>query len=177
MAIVIGITGGIGSGKSYFARQMEGLGLSVYYSDREAKRLIAEDPALQRQIQALLGEDVFQDGVYQTRIVAARVFGRPDLLEALNRLVHPAVLADAERWIAAHDAEQTVMLESALLFESGLNRLCQKTVCITAPEEVCIARVIKRDGVSEEHVRARIASQMPDDERRRLSDFVLLSGQ
>lgn len=175
MAIVIGLTGGIGSGKTYRARKMEAMGVRVYYSDSAAKRLINEDVHLQQQITHLLGDDVFKDGIYQTQIVASRVFADQSLLQKLNSIVHPAVIKDVTRWIEENRKDQLLIIESALLFESGLNRLCDQVVCITAPEEVCIARVMARDGVTEEQARARMAKQMSDEERQQRSDLIFNS--
>ena len=172
---LIGITGGIGSGKSTIARRFELEGFPVYYTDREAKRLIEQTPALQAQIAALLGEDVFAHGKYQTALVAKRVFADEALLSKLNAVVHPAVKEDLLRWKQAHNDKEKVYVESAILFESGLNELCDKVLCVTAPEEVCIARVMARDGVTEAAVRARMATQMSDDERRRRSDEIILN--
>ena len=169
---LIGITGGIGSGKSTVAKQFEEQGFPVYYTDRAAKRLAEEDAEVRSQIAALLGEEVYQDGHYQTRIVASRVFADERLLQGLNAILHPAVREDILRWKAGLGADETAYIECALLFESGLNALCDKVICVTAPEDVCVARVMKRDGTSEEAVRARIAAQMPDEERQRLSDEV-----
>ena len=171
--MLIGITGGIGSGKSTVAKRLEEQGFPVYYTDRAAKRLAEEDPSLRAQISALLGEDVYQDGHYQTRIVASRVFASETLLQQLNAILHPAVRADLLRWKEQLLPGQTAYVECALLFESGLNELCDKVVCVTAPEDVCVARVMKRDGTSEAAVRARIAAQMSDEERRRRSDEIL----
>ena len=175
MPHIIGLTGGIGSGKSFIARRMEHDGALVYYSDSAAKRLIKSDRTLQAEIAALLGDDVFADGVYQTRIVSARVFANPTLLQRLNAIVHPAVLRDIRRWIAAHADAKTLVIESAILFESGIDALCDETVCVSAPEEVCIARVMARDHITEEAVRARMARQMPDDERRKRSNRVIIN--
>ncbi|MBQ2595338.1 MAG: dephospho-CoA kinase [Bacteroidaceae bacterium] len=175
MPHIIGLTGGIGSGKSFIARRMEQDGALVYYSDSAAKHLIESDPSLQAEIAALLGDDVFADGVYQTKIVSSRVFAHPTLLHQLNAIVHPAVLRDIRRWIAAHADTETLVIESAILFESGIDALCDEVVCVSAPEEVCIARVMARDHVTEEAVRARMARQMPDDERRKRSNRVIIN--
>ena len=175
MAVVIGLTGGIGSGKTYRARRLEAMGAPVYYSDAAAKRLINEDAQLQQQISALLGTDVFKDGIYQTQLVASRVFADQSLLQQLNQIVHPAVIEDAMRWIENHQHEKLLVIESALLFESGLDSLCDQVVCITAPEDLCIERVMARDGVSKAQVRERMSKQMPDEERQQRSDLIFSS--
>ena len=150
-------------------------GFPVYNSDLAAKRLAEEDPEVRRQISALLGQEAYREGHYQTAFVAAKVFdpeNGPALLKELNAILHPAVKADLLRWKEAHQQEEKLYVESALLFESGLNELCDQVVCVTAPEDVCIARVMARDGVTEQAVRARMATQMSDAERQKRSDIV-----
>lgn len=180
MTKLIGITGGIGSGKSYYARKRAAEGFPVYDSDAEAKRIVENNPEVREAIIALLGEGAFRNGKYQPKYVIGKVFdeqsGAP-LLQRLNAIIHPAVLADLQEWKTAHGDAETLFVESAILFESGLNELCDEVVCITAPEEVRIARVMARDGVSEAEVRARMTRQMPEDERRRRSDRIVESGR
>ena len=148
--MLIGITGGIGSGKSTIAKELARRGYAVYDCDREAKRIIAENKEVQTQIIALLGEEAFRQGQrddvqctkaeYNTSYVAQRVFQEPDLLAKLNAIVHPAVKEDI-----LSQAKPVLFIESAILFESGLDALCDKIVIIDAPEETRIARVIARD--------------------------------
>ena len=150
-------------------------GFPVYNSDLAAKRLAEEDADVRSRITALLGPEAYLNGHYQTAFVAAKVFDPehgPALLEKLNAIVHPAVKADLLRWKETHQDAETLYVESALLFESGMNELCDRVVCVTAPEDVCIARVMARDGVSEQAVRARMATQMNDAERQRRSDII-----
>ena len=190
--MVIGITGGIGSGKSTIARALEARGYKVYDCDREAKRIIAEDPDVQQQIIALLGPESFiipagkpciqlspeKSGlslVYNTAYVAQRVFAEPELLEQLNAIVHPAVKADILSLISSTGnsgeafrlAASHLFIESAILFEAGLNGLCDKIFIVDAPEDIRIARTIARDYNGEatpdniNKVRARIHAQTP----------------
>lgn len=160
--MIIGITGGIGSGKSYLAQELAKRGFAVYDCDREAKRIIAEDKEVQAAIIKLLGEEAFIDGKYNTAYVAQRVFTEPQLLKKLNKIVHPAVKADISR--QSSDVSLLVV-ESAILFESGFDGLCDKIVVVTAPEETRIARTIARDYHNEatpeniNKVRARIRAQ------------------
>ena len=172
---LFGITGGIGSGKSYFARKRAQEGFPVYNSDLAAKRLSEEDPEVRHQIRDLLGDGAYAGGHYQTTYVAAKVFdpeNGPALLKALNAILHPAVKADLLRWKEEHRQAEKLYVESALLFESGLNELCDQVICVTAPVDVRIARVMERDGVSEQAVRARMATQMDEAERQRRSDII-----
>ena len=156
--MVIGITGGIGSGKSFLSRELAKRGYTVYDCDREAKRIVAQDPVVQRKIMDLLGEESFVNGIYNTAYVAKRVFADKALLAQLNAIIHPAVKEDI---ISKHPD----FLESAILYESGFDSLCSKIVVVDAPEEVRLARTIARDynGIATpEHinkVRARMCTQ------------------
>ena len=145
---MIGITGGIGSGKSTIAHELAQRGYTVYDCDREAKRIITENPEVRKAIIDLLGDEAFAHGTYNTAYVAQRVFENSSLREALNAIVHPAVGKDILQ-------RQPDFIESAILFESGLNRLCDKVIVIDAPEEIRIARTLNRNY----DVRARIRAQ------------------
>lgn len=157
--MLIGLTGGIGSGKSTIARELEARGFAVYDCDREAKRIIATDKNVQQQIIALFGEEAFVNGVYNTTFVAKRAFSQKELLEQLNAIVHPAVKADI------YQRSRSIFIESAILYESGLAPLCDKIFFVDAPEDLRIARTIARDynGVASpdniNKVRARIRAQ------------------
>lgn len=155
---MIGITGGIGSGKSTIARELARQGFAVYDCDLEAKRIITQDPDVRKAIIALLGEEAFVDGQYNTQYVARRVFDQPDLLVQLNAIVHPKVTADLL-------SKKPDFVESAILFEAGLNHLCDKIIVVDAPEEVRISRTISRDyhgqatQENKDKVRARMHTQ------------------
>lgn len=172
--MVIGITGGIGSGKSTLSRELVKRGYTVYDCDREAKRIIDKNKEVQAAIIKLLGEEAFVNGVYNTAYVAKRVFAQKELLERLNQIVHPAVKADIIRHSPLSGSAESplinppfLFLESAILFESGFDTLCDRIIVIDAPEEIRIARVIARDfhGLNTtaniEKVRARIRTQHP----------------
>jgi len=170
--MIIGLTGGIGSGKSTIAQALAQRGYAVYECDREAKRIIVEDAAVRRAIIDLLGTEAFTaspqhpfTGVYNTAYVAQRVFAEPALRAQLNAIVHPAVKDDiCQRANQATDGE-VLFIESAILYEAGLNALCDRVVVIDAPEDIRIARTIDRDydgqATSENinKVRARISAQ------------------
>lgn len=160
--MIIGLTGGIGSGKSYIARALAKRGFTVYDCDREAKRIIAQNHDVQAAIIELLGKEAFVNGKYNTAYVAKRVFAEPKLLEGLNKIVHPAVGKDIRN---LRDSKEILFVESAILLESGLDQLCDKVVVVTAPEETRIARTIGRDYKGHatpeniNKVRARIRAQ------------------
>ena len=156
--MIIGITGGIGSGKSTIARELAKRGYMVYDCDQEAKRIIAENADVQQEIIDLLGEEAFVGGTYNTAYVAKRVFEDSHLLAALNAIVHPAVGLDIMK-------RKPDFVESAILYESGLDILCDRIIVIDAPEEIRIARTIARDYHGDaspaniDKVRARIKAQ------------------
>ena len=161
--MIVGITGGIGSGKSTVARALQEHGFAVYDCDREAKRIIAENEPVRAAITDLLGKEAFVNGQYNTTYVARRVFAEPQLRQALNDIVHPSVREDIRsRYLGT---EGCFIIESAILFEAGLDHLCDKIIVVEAPENVRIERVICRDynGVASPEniskIRARIASQ------------------
>jgi dephospho-CoA kinase len=162
--MVIGITGGIGSGKSTIGRALAEKGYAVYECDREAKRIIAEDKSVQRKIIALLGDPSFVEGKYNTPYVAQRVFADPTLLEALNAIIHPAVCKDIKH-LENKYTYPVLFVESAILYEAGLDQICDKIIVVDAPEDVRIARTITRDYNGDaskaniNSVRARINTQ------------------
>lgn len=176
--MIIGITGRIGSGKSYFAQELVKRGFAVYDCDREAKRIVEQNEEVRKAIIALLGEEAFLPSqVYNTQYVAQRVFAEPNLLEHLNAIIHPAVREDIVQR-SGQSAERVFFIESAILYESGLDRLCDKVVVIDAPEELRIARVIARDYHNEpsseniNKVRARMRAQ-----QHHTGDLLLINDQ
>ncbi len=172
----IGITGGIGSGKTTVCRIFEKLGIPVYYADLRARQLMTEDPKLKADIEDLLGKDAYlESGELNRPWVARQVFENPDLLKQLNGLVHPAVARDGLLWQAEQSRSQApfTLKEAALLFESGTDALLDKIIVVKAPEKVRIQRVVDRDKVSEEDVRKRMRQQMPEEEKVARADFVI----
>ena len=172
--IKAGITGGIGSGKTTVCKIFEVLGVPVYYADDRAKELITTDVSLIKKIKKLLGDDVYdaENNINKKRI-AAVVFNFPEVLEQYNAIVHPAVFDDAEKWMRRHQQFDYILEEAALLFETGTYQKLDTIICVTAPLEVRIERIKKRDGLSEEEILARIANQMPEEEKISLSDYVI----
>ena len=171
--MTIGITGGIGSGKSVIAKQLRKMGYSVYDTDSEAKRIIVEDATVREQMTALFGEEVYQDGVYQTSFVAQQVFADKNLLAKLNAIVHPAVKQDiiskfrslgvlSEPSAPSEPLKHNsglFFIECAILFQAGFDVLCDKVVAVTAPEDIRLERVIARDHSDMNKVRARMRAQ------------------
>lgn len=174
--IRVGVTGGIGSGKSTVCRLLAERGVPVYDSDREAKRLMNEDAELRRALVAAFGEETFCDGVLNRRYLAETVFGDPRQLAALEALVHPCVRRDFARWAASYEAtEPYVVLECAILYESGMDAMVDRVVAVVAPEELRLMRVNARDGASAEEIRRRMAVQLSDDELCARADYTIVN--
>jgi dephospho-CoA kinase len=174
--LVIGLTGGIGSGKSVVAKIFETLGIPVYYADTEARRLMNEDPVLKAGIISLFGEKVYGSGQLDRKYLSSVVFNDPAKLEQLNRLVHPATIRDAEEWRRRQQAPY-VIKEAALLFESGANRSLDAVIGVSAPEELRVSRVMARDGISKEEVMKRIQRQMDERKKIALCDWVIFNDE
>jgi dephospho-CoA kinase len=170
--IRVGLTGGIGSGKTTVARVLELLGVPVYYSDARARALSDHDPTLVEATRELFGERAYVSGRLDRAWIAGQVFADRSLLERLEAIVHPAVRRDFLAWADRQTAPYAV-LETAILFESGFDALVDRTIAITAPPASRIARTMRRDGVGEAEVRRRMAAQMDDEERLRRADYVL----
>lgn len=177
--LTIGITGGIGSGKTTVCRIFETLGIPVFYADTAAKEIMITDQLLISGITAEFGPESYDaEGRLRTKHIAGIVFNQPDRLAVLNSLVHPAVFRAFDRWLAAVPAGVPyVMKEAALLFESGSDKACDRTVLVTAPEAVRIARVMQRDGATAAQVQARIDKQMSDAEKAGLAGDILLNDE
>ncbi len=169
---VIGLTGGIGSGKSTVARMFELLNVPVYYADQEAKRLMTNSTTLKLGIVQLFGERAYVNNKLNRRYIADVVFKDKVKLEALNALVHPEVRKDFLQWVDSQQAPY-VMQENPLIFEKNDLELFDKVIIVTADKEVKIQRIIDRDGLSKDQVLDRMANQLDDTEKTKLADFVI----
>ena len=169
----IAITGGIGSGKSYVSVLLQAAGIPVYNTDNEAKRLMLSDEGIRQDLIALLGEGVYTDGTLNKPMLASYLFAGPENAARINAIVHPRVKADFRRWMEEHEGQEIVGLECAILFEAGFADTVDAVVTVYAPESLRIERAMKRDGATEAQIRARIAAQMDDEEKCRLSDYII----
>jgi len=170
---IIGITGGIGSGKSTVSKFIEELGFPVYDSDFWAKELVNIDENLKSRIIELLGEESYdENGKYNRKFVAEKVFEHQELLLKLNQIIHPAVKIHFENWVNAQNTE-FVFKETALLFELKLNESCYQSILVTADENIRIKRVMDRDGRTYREVKEIIDKQMPEVDKVKLADFVI----
>ena len=173
----VGVTGGIGSGKTLVCQVLEKLGAAVYQADTSARRLMEGDMELRARIIDIFGEEAYLGGTLNRKLLADRVFGDHQMLQKLNDLVHPAVRRDYLDWISRQTEVPYVVEEAAILFESGAYRWMDLTVLVAAPEQVRISRVMKRDGVGESVVRKRMMHQMSEEEKREKADIVIMNGE
>jgi dephospho-CoA kinase len=169
----VGVTGGIGSGKSVVCKVFRHLGVPVYSADREAKRLMAENESIRAALQEFFGTDVFQDGQLNRKYLAGRVFSDEKAREFVNSLVHPLVRNDFTAWAAQPHDSLYVIEEAALLFETGAWRELDYTILLVADRETRIERIIRRDGISRAAVQARMASQMDPRKSMEYADLVI----
>ena len=169
----IAITGGIGSGKSYVSALLQAAGIPVYNTDNEAKRLMLSDEGIRQDLITLLGEGVYTDGTLNKPMLASYLFAGPENAARINAIVHPRVKADFRRWMEEHEGQEIVGLECAILFEAGFEDAVDAVVTVYAPESLRVERAMKRDGATEAQIRARIAAQMDEEEKCRLSDYII----
>ena len=169
----IGITGGIGSGKTTVCRVFETLGIPVFYADVVAKEIMVKDEILINGVKETFGKESYlEEGVLNNKHIAGIVFNDTKALEKLNALVHPAVFRAFDQWVATVAADSPYILkEAALLFESGSYKMCDHNILVTAPLINKISRVMLRDGVTEAQVQARMDKQFSDEQKLKLADF------
>lgn len=170
----VGITGGIGSGKSTVCRMLVERGAALYDADSKAKELMSTSEALRKALVDNFGREVFNSEGLNRAYLAERVFNDAEQLRLLNSIVHPAVIADFEAW-AEEQNSHYVLFESAILFEAGLSDRVDVVVAVMAPESLRVERVMARDGHSREQVMARINNQMSDDERSDRSKYSIVN--
>lgn len=172
MTKIIGLTGGIGSGKTTLATYLKSLGIPVFIADDEAKKLM-QSPEVVAEMQTVFGTTIFENGVLNRQQLAAIVFSNPEKLSQLNAIIHPAVKKQFGFWLDQYQSEPFVVYEAAILFESGSYKNCDSIITITAPLEDRIARVMQRDNSTQEQVLHRINAQWTDEQRIAKSDFVI----
>jgi dephospho-CoA kinase len=170
--MLLGLTGGIGTGKSIVAKIFENLGCVVFNSDDVAKQLYF-DKAIKTKVQELLGEASYlTDNTIDRKYISAMIFSNNDLREALNKIIHPAVSEKYKEFIDKHK-NKTIVKETALLFEANLNKQVDKVILVTCDEELRIKRVMKRDGLSYLEVQKKMKAQMPEQEKEKRADFII----
>jgi dephospho-CoA kinase len=173
----IGLTGNIGTGKSTVARIFEILGVPVYHADKQAKELMEQDK-VKEQISLLFGKHLVNSSKQIDRkALAAIVFTDKDKLALLNNLIHPLVEEDFEKWSQHYVEKPYILHEAAILFESGFNRLFEANILVTAPEALCISRVMVRDGVSNEMVVNRMSNQWSQEQKQKIADYLVVNDE
>jgi len=171
--MIVGITGGIGSGKTTLCNKLREAGYLVFDTDKVARDLQNHDPEVRQLIVDLFGSRAYVENGLDRAYIASLVFKSPSLLQQLNQIVHPAVRQKFEIWVKNNYLESLLFIESALLFNSDLYKLVDKVVLVIASEATRLKRVCERDGVTEEQVKSRIVNQMSDSEMIKKSDFVI----
>ena len=172
----IGLTGGIGSGKSTVAKVFETLGIPVYYADDAAKKLMNENEELKKQIIYHFGEESYTNGQLNRSYIASVVFGSKEKIELLNSLVHPATIADSENWTKRQQSPY-IIKEAALLFESASAQGLDYIIGVSTPKALRINRVMKRDNVSREEVIKRMENQINEEMKMKLCDFIIYNDE
>jgi len=174
MPLRVGLTGGLGSGKTTVARIFEVLGIPVYYADDQAKKLMNENEGLKKKIISHFGPEVYKTGELDRSYLASVVFDNKQKLELLNSLVHPVTIADANTWMNEQNSPYAIK-EAALIFESGVAEHLDYVIGVSAPQPLRIQRAMKRDNLQREEVVARMKRQMEESIKMNLCDFVIIN--
>jgi len=172
----VGITGGMGSGKTTVAHIFETLGIPVYYADDAAKRIMNEDPSLRMEIIRIFGDESYNGEGLNRSYIASKVFSNPEQLNMLNAIVHPATIRDGENWMKRQNSPYALK-EAALIFESGAAEGLDYVIGVSAPIPLRIERVIQRDGMERSEIKARMAKQLDPEIAMKLCDFVIQNNE
>lgn len=173
--IKIGITGGIGSGKSYVSHLLEDMNIPVYNADNRAKCLMQSDEEIRKGLIALLGEEVYKEGMLNKPFLASYLFSDPVHVAQINSIVHPRVKEDFAGWVRQLKDGEIAGIESAILYEAGFEDTVDVVIMVYAPVDLRVERAMYRDGAGEKQVRARMAAQMDDEEKRRRAHFTVVN--
>ena len=172
----IGITGGIGAGKSMVGHVLEAMHFPVYYSDQESKKLVDSHPQIREDLQKLLGNEIYLDNTLNRVFLAEKIFKDSEIREKVNAIIHPHVRLGFEKWTTAQQSK-LVFNEAAILFETGAYQIMDATILVTAPLEVKIQRVQLRDRITTEQVLDRMSNQWTDEQKIPLTDFILVNDE
>ena len=172
----IGITGGIGAGKSMVGHVLEAMHFPVYYSDQESKKLVDSHPQIREDLQKLLGNEIYLDNTINRVFLAEKIFKDSEIREKVNAIIHPHVRLGFEKWTTAQQSK-LVFNEAAILFETGAYKIMDATILVTAPLEVKIQRVQLRDRITTEQVLDRMSNQWTDEQKIPLTDFILVNDE
>lgn len=173
--MIVGLTGGIGSGKTTVAKLFEVMGCAIYNSDERAKEVYVK-PEVKQQVIELLGKEAYQtDQEINKAFIASSVFSDKNLLQRLNSIIHPAVKTDFTQFTDQYDAGKIIIKESAILFETGIYQDLEKTILITAPQDLKLKRVMQRSSLTRDEVEKRMSAQWKDEQKTALADFVIVN--
>lgn len=172
---IVGLTGGIGSGKSTVSRLLEIMEIPVYAADVESKKLVDTSPHIREQLSAKFGLQLYRDNKLDRGMLSSLIFGNKENLQFANSVIHPIVFDDFLHWVEQQNNVSFVVIESAILFDSGFNKTVDIAVNVSAPPEIRIQRVKQRDHVSRKSVHDRINSQISEEDRNRLSDYIIFN--
>jgi len=177
--IKLGITGGIGSGKSYLSRLLKEQDIPVYDTDQEAKRLMITDGIIRKSLINLLGTSVYQNDTLNKTLLSEYIFSNEDHTRRINAIVHPRVKSDFLQWASnlSQKGKKIIALESAILFESGFDNAVDYTITVSAPINLRVQRTIQRDQTTEVQVRRRIQAQMTEEERNKRANFIIINDE
>ena len=170
--IIVGLTGGIGSGKTTVAKEFNALGIPIYIADEEAKKLMITSKVLKRKLIELFGHKAYADGKLNKLFIAEAIFNNKDYLDKMNAIVHPRVANHFKKWLLKQKSPYVVK-EAAILFENGSYKHCDILITVTAPNELKIKRLLKRDNTTLEKIEAIMRNQWNDNEKIKLSDYVI----
>lgn len=170
----VGVTGGIGSGKSTVCNLFKCLEIAVFNADEAGRRLLAEDKDVIEHVKSIFGEDILLNGSLDRKKIAEIVFKTPEMLAKLNMVIHPAVRNKFNKW-AIQQTSQYIIDEAAILFETGIYKQLDYTILVAAPEQLRIWRVMQRDKLDEASIRGRIKNQWSDEEKKKIADFVIIN--
>lgn len=172
----VGLTGGMGSGKSTVAQIFEVMGVPVYYADAEAKKIMSSHPKLIQEIKQLFGQDAYINGKLNRSLIAEKVFKQKDLLNQLNALVHPYTIAHGKKWMSEQTAPYAIK-EAALIFESGIQGEFDVIIGVAAPHALRVQRTMKRDGIGYDQVMDRLQHQIDEEIKLRLCDEIIINDE
>lgn len=171
---VVGITGGIGSGKSIICSVIEKIGFPVFYSDKEAKEILVSDKDVINKLTSLIGVELYKDGVFHKEVLANKIFNDPSIKDKVNHIIHPKVREKFSQWVNLQKSS-IVFNEAAILFETGMYKNYDATVIVTAPKPIRINRAVKRDHTTKEAVENRIKNQWTDEDKIKLANFIIVN--
>lgn len=173
--IILGITGGIGSGKTTVTNIFSLMNIPIYIADIESKRITTSSPLVREKLIALFGAELYNGSELNKPLLASHIFSDKSKMQQVNAIIHPEVEKDFVLWLEKHQGAKIVMHEAAILFESGFDKLVDKTITVYTPYEERIKRTMKRDNITREEVIGRISNQMSDEKKKELSDFIIVN--